>query len=83
MTIEDFESLDPVAKLFVISDRSVFLARRTDGDFRVSLYQLDGFYVEIYFHTEELMYKRVRSFSGTEELDKYLDSIDISDYPRL
>jgi hypothetical protein len=79
MTLQDFDLLDPVAKLFVIADRSVFLARRTDDAFRVSLYQLDGFYIEIYFHAKELMYKQVRCFADIDELDKYLDSIDISD----
>jgi hypothetical protein len=79
MTIEDFDFLDGVEKGEAISDRAVFLAQRTEGCFVITLYQLDGFYVELYFHNTQFLYKSVRTFTDVGELSPYLDQMDISE----
>jgi hypothetical protein len=53
------------------------LAERIEGEFTISLYQIDGFYVEVYYHRENNMIQRFRSFSSTNQLDPYLQQISI------
>jgi hypothetical protein len=77
--MEDFDFMDGLEKGEAIADHAVFLACRTEGCFVITLYQLDGFYVEIYFHNTQFMYKSVRTFTDVGELSPYLDGIDISE----
>ena len=79
MNIEDFNFLDALAKTEVISMDGIFLAERSEGCFRISLYQVQNFYVEIYYHTTRFFYVCIRSFEDDGELSPYLSSIDISE----
>jgi len=83
MNMEDFNFLDAVAKTEVISLEGVFLAERSEGCFRISLYQVDTFYVEIYYHTTRYFYVCIRSFEDQGELSPYLESVDISEIYRV
>lgn len=49
-----------------------------DGVHKVLLYQIDKFYVEVYYHKETNVIKRYRSFESTNQLAPYLSKIDIS-----
>ncbi|MBS1917245.1 MAG: hypothetical protein JST87_13280 [Bacteroidetes bacterium] len=85
MTIDDFEFLNGIEKMQALSVFAVFLAKRKDGCYSISLFQIDNFYVEIYFHSTQLVYMSARAFTCTSELMPYLDEIDISeiyDYTR-
>ncbi len=55
----------------------VFIADREDEEHRIPLYQIDSFYVEVYYHKELNVIRRFRPFSSIEELQPYLDKIDI------
>jgi hypothetical protein len=77
--MHDFDEMDAIEKLQVLAEQSVFLLQREEGCFKISLYQMENFYVEIYFHRTQFSYKNVRVFSNTSELAPYLDAIDISD----
>jgi len=79
MTIEDFELLNGIEKMQALSAFAIFLAKRKDGCYSISLFQIDNFYVEIYFHTTQLIYISARSFENTSELAPYLEEIDISE----
>ena len=79
MNIEDFNFLDALAKTEVISLEGVYLGERSEGCFRISLYQVENFYVEIYYHTTRFFYVCIRSFEGDGELSPYLENIDISE----
>ena len=72
-----------VEKLKMIAEQAVFLLRKTKGCFRITLYQLDSFYVEVCFHATQVLFKRVRSFDDTKELGPYLEKIDISGLRKL
>jgi hypothetical protein len=79
MDIRDFNFLDGRAKTEVLNTEGVFLAERIDGCYRISLYQLDDFYVEIYYHKTRFFYICIRSFADVSELYPYLESIDIAE----
>ena len=56
----------------------VFLAEREDGPFRIMLYQLDAFYVEVYFLN---LYNKVaflQSFTDVDALQPYLCGLDVA-----
>jgi hypothetical protein len=79
MNIEDFNFLDALAKTELISMDGIFLAERCEGCFRISLYQVQNFYVEIYYHTTRYFYVCIRSFDDDGEIAPYLSGIDISE----
>lgn len=79
MDIMDFNFMDGKAKTEVLTTQGVFLAERTDGCYRISLYQLNDFYVEIYYHKTRFFYICIRSFVDVGEIYPYLDSIDIAE----
>lgn len=68
--------MDETEQLEAIWNKGIKLAERQDDEHNVSLYQIDGFYVEEFFHKE---YKvKIRSFFSTDQLNPYLDKIDIT-----
>jgi hypothetical protein len=79
MDIRDFNFMDGMAKTEVLSTEGVYLAERNDGCFRISLFQVNDFYVEIYYHKTRSFYICIRSFEEVSELFPYLDKIDISE----
>ncbi len=62
MDIKEFNFMDGMAKTQVLATDGVYLAERNDGSFRISLYQLSDFYVEISYHKTRCFYICIRSF---------------------
>ena len=56
----------------------VHLGERQDEEHTILLYQIDSFYVEVYYHREYNLIRRMRSFSSVDQLAPYLRQIDIS-----
>ncbi|HEX4375259.1 MAG TPA: hypothetical protein VHZ50_18280 [Puia sp.] len=79
MKAKDFEILDQFDQLQVIEDKAVFLDYRQKGDYSIGLFQVDGFYVEVFFHVIKLSYKKIHVFDDMRFLDPYINHIDISD----
>jgi len=79
MDIRDFNIMDGMAKTEVLATEGVFLAERNEGCYRITLYQVNDFYVEIYYHTTRYFYICIRSFEDVGELYPYLQDIDISE----
>ena len=51
----------------------VYIEDRQDEEHRILLYQIDGFYVEVYYHKEYNVIRKFRPFASTEQLRPYLD----------
>jgi hypothetical protein len=79
MTLHDFEIMDEMDKMDEISTNAVYLFQKTDGCYEVSLYQLHGFYIEVYLDLIKFNYKFLRVFDNINGLDDYLRKIDISE----
>lgn len=56
----------------------MFVAERTDGPFRIMLYQLDDFYVEVYFFKLYNKAALIKGFDDTAYLEPYLATVNIS-----
>ncbi|HMH31495.1 MAG TPA: hypothetical protein VK543_00605 [Puia sp.] len=78
MTMQDFDYMDGIAKTEILSLMGIFLGTRRDGCFRISLYQVENFYVELYYHLSQGCYVSLRSFEDVGGLNPYLEDIDIS-----
>jgi hypothetical protein len=83
MKIEDFNYMDSIGKTELLTMQGVFLGTRKDGCFRISLYQVDQFYVELYYHISQKCYISMRSFEEVGDLNPYLEEIDISEIHTL
>jgi hypothetical protein len=83
MDIRNFNFMDGMTKTEVLATEGVFLADRNDGCFRITLYQVNDFYVEIYYHKTRDFYICIRSFEDVSELYPYLQDIDISEVYKL
>ena len=62
-----------------LQEEAVFISFRNDGCYYVTLFQIEGFYVELFFHKIKLMYEKILIFEDTRPLDPYLNRIDITE----
>lgn len=73
-----FNTLSKQDQQNLLLKQGTFLAERTDGPFRIMLYQLDNLYVEVYFFN---LYNKVaflETFSDTDALEPYLQQMDLN-----
>jgi len=77
MTLYQFNALDEMEQAEAVWN-GVFLGDRRESEHRILLYQIDAFYVEVYYHLEYNTLRRFRSFSSCDQLDPYLTQIDLT-----
>ena len=79
MTTYDFDALDTKAKDFAVTNRGVLLAIRQEPKYFISLYEMNGFYVETFYHIKSRSVIHFRCFTATDLLDPYLDQITLAE----
>ena len=77
MNVFDFHGLSEKQQLDTLEETGVFIAERQRPFYNIKLYQLEGFYVELYYHTHFNVIVNVNCFSNTDCLDPYLQSINL------
>jgi hypothetical protein len=77
MTLYDFIALDEMEQQEALWE-GVHIGDREEGEHLILLYQMDNFYVEVYYHKEYNVIRRYRPFKTTDLLAPYLGQIDIS-----
>lgn len=83
MTFQQFRSLPKDMQRNVVKHCGVFLFGRTGVGVNVMLYQVEGFYAEIYFDEKMSEAKHIRSFADTRLLEPYLRMVDVSELQPL
>ena len=83
MTFQQFCSLPSDIQRNVVRHCGVFLFGRTGVGVNVKLYQVEGFYVEIYFDEKMSEVIRIKSFEDVKQLDPYLRMVDVSELQLL
>jgi hypothetical protein len=78
MTLGEYKQLSKREQAIVLCERGVFLDLKHNADCNIILYQIDGFYVEVFYHHEGNVVKRLRSFKSTGKLRPYLEKMDIA-----
>jgi hypothetical protein len=78
MHFYDFLQLDETEQLELLWYNGEQIGRRKEEEHLILLYQVEGFYVEVFYNTKERTIKRYVSFESIERLEPYLEKIDIS-----
>lgn len=76
MTLYEFKALDEMEQAEAVWD-AVHISERWDDEHNILLYQRDNFYIEVFYHRELNVIRRIKSFRNTSQLEPYLGKIDI------
>ena len=76
MTINQYSQLNESRQLNAITQRGVLIGQREGSFYHLDLYQLEGFYVELCYHTHFNTLMTINAFSHTDGLDPYLQQVD-------
>jgi len=76
MTLYEFNQLDEMEQAEAVWS-GTHIADRQDEEHNILLYQIDGFYVEVYYHRDYNVIRRFRSFSSTAQLNPYLEQMSL------
>jgi len=79
MKMLDFMLLKPGEQTDLLYKSGVFSGKIKTGRQTKVLYQLDAFYVEITYKKYRLFVDSIRCFSSTNELDPYIQQINIEE----
>lgn len=79
MQLTEFKYQEKQKKQQLLCEKGVYLARRTQNEFTILLFQVASFYVEVYIDEEEEMVSYIKAFSSTDHLAPYLQAIDVSE----
>lgn len=55
------------------------MANREEGEYKIILFQIASFYVEVFFNVKRKKFERLKGFKSTHQLHCYLQQIDISE----
>ena len=79
MTLQNFRALTQNKQNKKLLTEGVCIAERKTAEVQALLFQIEGFYVEVFFNREgdEVLFSR--NFEEVEELTPYLQSIDLSE----
>lgn len=83
ITLQDFTNLEKEEQVNVIKQHGTFLFIRQDSGIDVVLYQIAGFYVEVFFEGNNKKNIRLKGFDDTAALDVYLKEINLSELEHL
>lgn len=78
MKLSTFILLSEKEKQHTLMHEGILVAKRNNTENLIFLFQLEGFYVEVYGNINNKKVEEFRTFSGTEQLHPYLESINIA-----
>lgn len=77
ITLYEFNALSKNEKAEVLCECAIFLCERPDPEFRIALYCMQHFYVEVKYNMVNNSIVEFQLFTGTRMLEPYLSQIDI------
>lgn len=77
MRLLDFTRLSEKEKVALLYEQGVYIGKRRQSNTVVVLYQLDGFYAEVFYRTYRREIDHISCFSGTTRLAPYLAGVDV------
>lgn len=83
MTLYQFNQLDEMEQHEALWEHGVMVGDRAENEYKIILYQVYAFYVELYYHSEYNVLRRLRSFSSIECLDAYISQFTLKDIDYL
>ena len=77
MNLYQFNCLDEVRQIELLWSAGVLVGSRQEGFYKILLYQIDSFYVEVFYQYFQGKMVKIKSFTDTDQLEPYLNSINI------
>ena len=77
MRLHDFVRLPDEEKANLLYEQGAYIGKRKKAGTIVTLYQLEGFYAEVYYRKYRCFIDRISCFSGTARLGPYLNEINV------
>lgn len=77
MTLKQYKELKPDEQTSFLCKAGVSIAERKVGPYLIVLFQVEGFYVEVFYDKESYQMMKLVSFYNTTLLEPYLANIDI------
>ena len=78
ITLYEFNALSKNEKAEVLCECAIFLYERPDAVYRIALYYMPNFYVEVKYDMANNCITEFQLFTSTRLLEPYLSQIDIS-----
>lgn len=79
MTLQQFRAASCKAQERLVKAKGAFLMERKSLGVSVLLFQLDGFYVEVFYNSAMDAVSFIKSFNDMDGIEAYLVNIDISE----
>jgi hypothetical protein len=76
MTCQEFVALPQSKHLDIIADFGIRLSQRREDDYSITLYIIDNFFVEVYFHIKKFNITHLKVINSTQLPDAYYDNLD-------
>lgn len=73
----NFQVMDDTKKIHFLHQQGIYVGKRKLLNSCTVLYQLESFYVEIYYRKYRTYIDKIKVFEDTEFLEPYLDQIDV------
>jgi hypothetical protein len=77
MTMVEFRQLELPEQIADLYEHGVYLGKRKEEELAVLLYQLDCFYVEVFYKTYRKDVLEIQVSESVLVLDPYLEQIDL------
>jgi hypothetical protein len=79
-TLYQFNALSDTNKIALLEDNGAYLdLSRIEGVYKVGLFALGSFYVEVFYNKQSDHIQKLNAFSSLKRLDVYLELISIRD----
>ena len=78
MTLYAFNTFRQQIQYQILWDLGVYVMSRKEGVFKYLLYQIESFYVELTYDSEDNCIIAIRTFSNVSPLESYLNEMDVT-----
>ena len=80
LSLADFRNLPESLQFEILHKHGVYVGKRKLENQTIVLFQLHGFYVEVYYKQYRKTIERILTSDSAELLQPYLDQINIRDF---
>jgi len=78
MLLHEFKYQEKQKKSRLLIENGIYLASRYIPGYQLLLFAVDSFYVEVHYDIEHDLLTYFKAFSSVDELEPYLNQVDIS-----
>ena len=79
MKMYEFQKLKENEQLTILYNEGVYLGKRRKETQVILLYQLDGYYAEVFYRIYRQYVSKIHLSGNTSILDPYLEQFDVED----